>query len=297
MYNTPILFLIFNRPDTTQRVFDVLRRQQPKRLYVAGDGPRKHKPGEAELCRETREIIKQVDWDCEVHTLFREENLGCKLAVSSAITWFFGQEEQGIILEDDCLPHPSFFPYCEELLERYKDDDRIGHISGNCYFPELLPSGQSYDFSALPHIWGWATWRRVWEQYDVDFPYWRNRTQRNRLFTSQRDRIYFSSFLSDTLAGKHGINAWSPQYVFTLRLQSQLSIYPSVNMVTNIGLHVEDATHTQKGSRTEAGALQEMTFPLKHPTGITRNKELDNKTFRKLFFSWKRLIRYFLKDY
>ena len=169
LFETPVLFLIFNREDTTQKVFNVLRRQKPKYLYVAADGPRKNKEGEAEKCRRTRDIINQVDWDCELKTLFREENRGCKMAVSSAISWFFEQVEQGIILEDDCLPHPSFFPFCEELLIRYKDDDRIGHIGGNCFLPGLIEDGLSYDFCSISHIWGWASWRRVWKNYDVNF--------------------------------------------------------------------------------------------------------------------------------
>ena len=138
MYNTPILLLVFNREDTTRQVFEAIRRQKPKFLFVAADGARKNRPGETEACRRVRDMVTQIDWDCELKTLFRDENLGCQTAVSTAITWFFEQVEQGIILEDDCLPDPSFFPYCEELLNRYRDDTRIGHISGNCFLPELV---------------------------------------------------------------------------------------------------------------------------------------------------------------
>ena len=161
MYNIPILFLIFCRPDTTEQVFEQIRAIKPARLYVAADAPRAGRPDEAERAAQARAITEKVDWPCEVKTLYREQNLGCKRAVSEAISWFFEQEEYGVILEDDCLPHPSFFPYCEELLLRYKDDQRIGHISGNCFLPQIISPELSYDFCSVTHIWGWATWRRV----------------------------------------------------------------------------------------------------------------------------------------
>lgn len=146
MFSTPILFLIFNRPDTTRIVFNRIREIRPSKLYVAADAPRTNKLGEPELCMETRAIIKDIDWPCELKTLFRNENLGCKLSVSGALDWFFENEECGIILEDDCLPDLTFFSFCKELLERYKDDDRIGHIGGNCFLPGQIAKELSYDF-------------------------------------------------------------------------------------------------------------------------------------------------------
>jgi len=298
-FSTPILFCIFNRPDTTQQVFDRIREVKPKRLYVSSDAPRPHKEGESEKCREAREIIKQVDWDCEVKALFQETNQGCKKAISQAITRFFEEEEYGIILEDDCLPDISFFPFCEELLIKYKDNERIGHISGNCFFPHLVGENESYTFASIPHIWGWATWRRVWENFDIDFAYWNNTPskERKQLFNSKLEEIYFSSFLSDTLQEKHGINAWSPQYVYMLRLLKQFSIYPAVNLVSNIGLNTEGATHVSWKNKQNYIPLALISFPLHHPNCISLNKQLDKYTIRKKFFSWKRLVRYFLNDY
>jgi len=298
MLHTPILFLIFNREDTTQRVFEAIRLQKPKQMYVAADGARRDKPGEEEKCQRVRDIIKQVDWDCEVKTLFREENLGCKIAVSSAITWFFEQEEQGIILEDDCLPDPSFFPFCEELLIRYKDDDRVGHIGGICFFPEVVTNELSYDFCSISHIWGWASWRRVWKNYDVNFTYWNeariNNKKRKSLFKNLREEIYFSSFLSDTLAGNKGINTWDVQYFYMLRVQNQLSIYPAVNLVTNIGITSINATHkVSRNTKKLIVQAQPLEFPLKHPSYMIANYSIDSLTFRKLFFSYKRLFRFF----
>jgi hypothetical protein len=301
MFETPILFLIFNREDTTRRVFEAIRQQKPKYLFVAADGARKNKPGEIETCQKVRDIVSQIDWDCKLKTLFRDENLGCKIAVSNAITWFFEQVEQGIILEDDCLPDPSFFPFCEELLNRYKDDTRVGHIGGNCFLPKTVDKNYSYDFGSISHIWGWASWRKVWGNYDVDFSYWEkykhDKKKRNRIFNSLREKIYFSSFISDTLGGKNHINTWDVQYLFMLRVQNQLSVYPRVNLVTNIGLNSELATHTSKKADKLSVPPSAILLPLKHPEYILRNKELDDQTVKKNFFSWKRLVRFFLKDY
>jgi hypothetical protein len=294
MFETPILFLVFNREDTTQKVFDAIRQLTPKYLFVAADGARKHKLGESEKCQRVRDIIKQIDWNCELKTLYRDENLGCKLAVSSAITWFFENVEQGIILEDDCLPDLSFFPYCEKLLGQYKDDTRIGHISGSNFLSGIIDNNLSYDFCSCPHIWGWATWRRVWQNYDVNFPFWEaQKEKRAFLFQNKWEKIYFSSFIPDVLNSRNGINTWDTQYWFTLRLQNQLAVYPAVNMVTNIGMGDLNATHTSKKNIKMPSATA-MKFPLKQPQYMLPNKLLDNKT---KFFSWKRLAKYFLKLY
>ena len=298
MYKTPILLLIFNREDTTQKVFDVIRLQKPKYLFVAADGARKNKSDEVERCQRVRDIIKQVDWDCELKTLFRDDNVGCKWAVSSAITWFFEQVEQGIILEDDCLPDSSFFPFCEELLIRYKDDTRIGHISGNNFLPGIIEEGLSYDFSSCVHIWGWATWRRVWKNFDLNLSFWEEqKSKRSSLFCNKRAEVYFSSFISDALADKNNYSVWDTQYWFSLSLQNQLSIYPAVNLVTNIGLGDPNASHTTKKKDKHSIPANPIHFPLKHPGCVLRNKKIDDTTIKKLFFSWKRLARYFLNRY
>lgn len=170
--NVPVLLLIFNRPDTTQRVFHEIRGASPLQLFISADGPRENKPGEFEKCQITRDIVRQVDWDCEVYTNFRDKNLGCKIAVSSAIDWFFENVEEGIILEDDCLPSFSFFRFCEELLEKYRDDERIMQIGGTNLLSEWQRSDDSYYFSKYGAIWGWATWRRAWQYYDVNMKLW-----------------------------------------------------------------------------------------------------------------------------
>lgn len=298
MFNTPILFLIFNRKDTTEKVFEVIRSQKPRYLFVAADGPRPDKNGEIEKCRETRSVIN-VDWECELKTLYRDDNLGCRDAVSSAISWFFEQVEYGIILEDDCLPDDSFFRYCEELLYKYKDDDRIGNISGNCFFSGVIDKNNlSYDFSNICHTWGWATWRRVWKNFDINLNCWvqSKKERRSWLFNSFGEKACLTPFIQDAIYSKNNHSAWDIQYFIMLRLYNQLCIYPSVNLVTNIGLNSVDATHTKNDNDKYYIKSETMTFPLKHPECFIRNKSLDKKS-NKIFFSYKKVLRYFLKRY
>lgn len=295
MFQTPILFLIFSRPDTTAKVFEIIRQIRPTRLYVAADAPREGRPDEIKRCLAARSIIDSIDWPCELKTMYRNKNLGCKFAVSSAITWFFDQEEYGIILEDDCLPDLSFFSFCEELLIKYRDDERIGHISGNCFLPDLINKQLSYDYCSFSHIWGWASWRRVWQNYDVNFSYWKEgRSKRKYIFRSLLEEIYFTSFISDALEGNGGINTWDTQYLFMLRVQNQLSIYPAVNLVTNIGLGDPNGTHTTKKNNKAFVSSEAIEFPLRHPRYCLSNREIDTKTIRKYFFSYKRLFRFFI---
>jgi hypothetical protein len=170
-HKSAVLFLVFSRPHLTAQVMATIRAAQPKRLYVAADGPRK-RPGEDELCNEARRIATEVDWPCEVRTLFRDTNLGCRVGVSTAMDWFFEHEKEGIILEDDCVPSQSFFPYCAELLDRYRDDARIMCISGDNPRARPVQRRESYVFSRYPLIWGWATWQRAWRLYDATRSSW-----------------------------------------------------------------------------------------------------------------------------
>lgn len=166
--STPVLFVVFNRPETTSRVFNSIRNARPARLYVAADGPRAMREGEAQRCVEVRRIASAVDWPCEVRTLFRDENIGCRRSVSGAISWFFEHEPEGIILEDDCLPDASFFSYCATLLERYRIEPRVMAITGNNFQPSMEGYSASYYYSIYNHVWGWASWRRAWALYDAD---------------------------------------------------------------------------------------------------------------------------------
>lgn len=298
MLNTPILFIIFNNPDTTNRVLNRIREVQPKRLYVSADGARTHKIGEKELCEQTRALIKQVDWPCEVKTLFFDNNLGPQKAIHQGISWFFEQEEMGIILEHDCLPDLSFFPFCEELLIHYQDDERVGHIGGYAQVPGLVSPDLSYDFCSFANIWGFASWRRVWKDCDPDFLFWeQEKARRSSLFCNKMEKVYMSSYLPDVLHQKNGIHTWDAQYGYSLRAQHRLCIYPAVNLVQNIGLGDPNAAHTssKKFVRKFYLPVKAMTFPLRHPRYILCNKTIDQKVVRHTFFSYKRWLRYLLK--
>lgn len=235
--STAILLLAFNRPDTTARVFAAIRAARPPRLYVAVDGPRASRPGEAALCAEVRRIVSAVDWACELRTLFRDENLGCKRSVSSAIDWFFSQEERGIILEDDCLPSASFFRFCEELLERFRDDPRVFSIQGN-FFGSPRPPASSYVFSKMFYMWGWASWANRWRSvnvHEIDVAGIRRAITEDR-WVGSRYLInkYWLSIVERQAAGQ--IDSWGYPVMFHCFRNKLLNVTPSVNLVLNIGV-------------------------------------------------------------
>jgi len=276
--NVPLLFLIFNRPDTTQQVFDEIRKAQPAQLFVAADGPRKNQVADHQLCKKTREIIHQVDWDCKVFTRFQDENLGCKHAVSSAIAWFFSNVEEGIILEDDCIPDQSFFRFCQELLEKYRDDERIMMVSGNNFQFGKRRTNYSYYFSKYFHIWGWATWKRAWNYYDVDMKSWPKIKDGRWLIDILKDKNaekFWEKIFENTYRGT--INTWDFQWVFSCWIQNGLAILPNVNLVKNIGFD-GNATHT-KGKNKQANlSVNSIHFPLKNPEFVIADTEADART-------------------
>lgn len=239
--NTAVLFLVFNRPDVTAQVFDAIRRARPPRLYVTADGPRAGHEADAVRCAEVRQIATSVDWPCEVYTLFREQNLGCKRAVSSGINWFFEHEEQGIILEDDCLPSIDFFRFSEDMLERYSAETRVLMISGTNYLSGQI--AQPYFFSEHFTIWGWATWRRAWKLYDVEMKEWAKSRAHQELkekFTNSWIKYHFTSTFD--LLQRECIDTWDIQWVFCGIMNRCLCLTPSKNLVTNIGVY---GTHGQ----------------------------------------------------
>ena len=276
--STPVAFLIFKRPDTTEKVFREIRRARPQKLLVVADGPRADRPGEDEKCAEARAVVEQVDWDCEVLTNYSDTNLGCKRRVSSGLDWVFEEVEEAIILEDDCVPHPSFFRYCEELLEKYRDDTRVMSISGdNFQFGRTL-TDDSYYFSRYVHVWGWATWRRAWKLNDVQM----------RLWPKVRDEGWLGDILRDTGAVKYWtgifqsfyegrIDTWDYAWLFSCWLQSGLCILPNVNLVSNVGFGSE-GTHTLDEDPLSDLPANEMPFPLRHPAFMVRDTVADDFT-------------------
>lgn len=294
---TPIAFIIFNRPDTTARVFNEIKEVRPKKLFVVSDGARNKE--EEKLVEETRKIIDQVDWDCEIYKNYSEKNLGCKIRVSSGIDWFFENVEQGIILEDDCLPSQSFFWFCEELLKRYSNSERVMHISGN-FFQQKNKNfeySESYYFSILPHIWGWATWRRAWRKYDVDMKRWPEIQKNGKLahvFGNQG--VYDHWAYTWNRYHKKMINSWDGQWAFACIAHNGISINPTVNLVSNIGFG-NTATRTKEPTWVANLPISELAFPLVHPTEITINRDADAFTFRNVFNIDKKLLRRVIRPF
>lgn len=295
---TPIVFLVFNRPEPTQRVFDAIKKAQPNQLFVIADGPRHNE--DKPKCEAVRAILKQIDWDCNIQTLFREKNLGCRKSVSSGITWAFKHVDRAIILEDDTIPHETFFPYCTELLERYKDDRRIMNISGVNFSNANIK--ESYYFSRIPQIWGWATWKRAWKHYDVDMKSW-PRARESKLLTNifgdSAVAKYWDFLFEQLYSGKIKKSAWDAQWVFACMNHQGLSINPAVNLVTNIGFG-EDATRSTSTTDPLAHRpAHPLAFPLAHPKEISVNTSADTQTMKTVFRvnnSLKKKLRWLLKS-
>lgn len=284
--NTPVLFLIFNRPDQTKKVFASIRQARPKQLFIAGDGPRKEREQEATVCSELRVwIVEHIDWDCEVKTRFQETNLGCGKHVSSAITWFFENVESGIILEDDCLPATDFFPFVNELLDRYRTDQSIMMISGS----NFVSGNSSYYLSAYGHIWGWATWRRAWELYKFNMEAF----DEERIFKNLSD-IGFDETQIDherrifSNMAMNKIDTWDYQWHYSVWQNGGFSINPSKNLISNIGFD-ESGTHTNNFIEGISNRKIESLRRVKHPKSLSYNAENDKRLFYQtnLFVSRK----------
>jgi hypothetical protein len=276
----PILFIVFNRPTTTKLVFEAIRKAAPKRLYVAADGARNEQ--ELERVLQVRAVTEQIDWPCEVRTKFSPTNLGCKMAVSSGITWFFDNEPMGIVLEDDCLPSESFFGFCSLMLEKYKNDDRISHIGGANFQDGIKRGASSYYFSRLTHVWGWAGWRRVWKKYDAElatFEY----SEATKLLKNDPSFSAFSDVWLENLqkVKNQQIDTWDYQYAFLNIKQNSLSIIPNLNLVKNIGFG-EGATNTTGSHALDVGQTFELT-DIVHPSELVVSVEADLYTQRKEF--------------
>lgn len=292
--NTPIAFFIFNRPDTTQIVFETIRKAKPKQLFIVADGARNNRPGEDNLCEQTRAITENIDWECEVKRNYSQVNLGCKKRVSSGIYWVFENVEQAIFLEDDCLPSDSFFRYCQDLLEHYRDNENVMLISGNKVLYDYTLKNTSYYFSNFAHIWGWASWRRAWKHYDLNMSDWNSINQINflkRVIPNKMGVKYWQLILDEVYNGH--INTWDYQLQYMLWKRNGLSIVPAKNLVVNIGFNNVDATHTKSsGGLYSKMKLEEINFPLIHSNDVKVNSEADrieSKLFHK--FGIKEIIR------
>jgi hypothetical protein len=259
---TSVCFIIFNRPDTTQKVFNVIREAKPPKLLVIADGARLDKEGESELCQQTRAIINQVDWDCEVLTNYSDVNLGCRQRISSSLNWVFEQVEEAIILEDDCLPHPTFFRFCQELLGKYRNEPKIMTVSGQNLQLGQKRRNYSYYFSRYNHCWGWATWRRAWQLNDNEMKLWPKFKDENWLYDVLQDEHVTRHWTSVFQSMYDGYDTWDYPWLFNCLIHQGLTILPNINLVSNIGFG-ESATRTKNsGSILANMPVEEMEFPL-----------------------------------
>ena len=294
----PVLFVVFRRPETTARVFEAIRSARPARLFIAADGPRPDRPDDVQACAQTRAIVSNVDWPCEVKTLFRDTNRGIKDGVADAITWFFEQVPEGIILEDDCLPHPDFFRFCAELLVRYRDDERVSQISGVNFQPAAR-TDTSYFFSRYNHVWGWASWARAWAAYDRNLPDldgFLAGADKTGFWDSPQECTYWRKTFAWTKLGR--VKTWDYQWKYTLWREGALCVYPERNLVTNIGFGA-GATNTSEDSEEKAKKpLQELGELVPNPL-VLRDRRADQYTFHHLYWGtpgerfsarWKRLL-------
>jgi hypothetical protein len=278
----PVLLIVFNRPDKAEKVFRRIRQIKPKQLFIAGDAPRQNKEDDTVKCERTREIVTAVDWECEVHTLFQEANLGCGRGPAAAISWFFSHVESGIILEDDCLPEETFFRFCNELLHRYRDNEQIMMISGTTPV-RFRGRKQDYFFSKYGTTWGWASWRRAWLKFDYDLRSWENKGEREKVmssFKTEREKQYFLNVFEKTF-NKTDVSWWDYQWLFARVLHGGLSVMPVSNQIENIGFG-KDATHTFDPLSPDANKkTAPLHFPLRHPDVIKTDEAYDSKLLFK----------------
>jgi hypothetical protein len=288
----PILVIAFNRPDHLSVLLDRLRSVGASKLYVAIDGPRISHVGEVDKVKSCHSLVSGIDWDCDVQTLFHPENLGCGLGVSTAITWFFSKEERGIILEDDIIPDPTFFPYCTELLDRYENDSRVFAISGCNFVPSSEQSwpDQPYRFSQVPHIWGWATWRRSWQQHNLDISGWRNRLPLRTLFSRSGRSLPASVYWTSTfeLLARKEVDTWDGQLVLAAMESDQWTATSNVNLIENIGFGLS-ATHTVE-DRDELQPIVPIALPT-NPVPVVRDTRADAWTRKNHFqATWRGML-------
>jgi len=299
---TPVVLIIFRRPETTRKVFKVIRQIKPKKLFIIADGPRNDRIGEEKKCELTRCVVDMVDWECEVYKDYSDTNLGCAKRVFSGLNTVFDHVDRAIILEDDCLPNLSFFRFCEETLEKYKCDTRIMSVTGQNVQFGLERSPYSYYFSRFSHCWGWATWKRAWECFDFDMDLWpqvKKDKVLNLVFDSPAEARRWTELLDRTYLGH--INSWAYRWSLSCFIQNGLHVIPNRNLVSNIGFGRDSTNTTVSKSKLSNIPSHYMDFPLLHPPYIIRHTEADRYTQRTLHAARgkkariKRLIRRTIK--
>jgi len=295
----PVALIIFNRPEHTRKVFGAIAKAKPQHLFVIADGPRKDYPEDQQKCKEARAVIDLVDWPCHVHKNYENENMGCGRRPATGINWVFQQVEEAIILEDDCVPHPSFFRFCDELLERYRDDERIMQINGQNFQNPVMRSSDSYYFAYSNNCWGWATWRRAWQYFDWNMELWPELRKTQWLRDLVRDKkveLYWRKIFDHALANCGDVDYWDFQWRFAVWAHGGLSVWPGATLVSNIGFG-EEATHTTVANYVLANLpVEGVDFPLRHPQVIQANKNVDAFLFNRLLKKKKFSFGKFLKN-
>ncbi|MEP7338557.1 MAG: glycosyltransferase family 2 protein [Acidobacteriota bacterium] len=279
----PVALILFNRPEPTGKVFAAIRQARPTNLIVIADGPRANKKGEAEVCAAARTVTENVDWPCRVVRHYADENMGCRNRVASGLDLVFNEFDHAIILEDDCVPEPSFFRFCEELLERYHQDERVMAISGDNFLFGNQRIEYSYYFSRYPHVWGWATWRRAWQNYDariLDWPQMREQDWLHRMFQDRAAVKFWQNAFQSVYEGR--IDTWDYQWTYACWRHGGLTALPNANLISNIGFGL-DATHTRCRGRFSNMTVTPLAFPLSHPSEVARDEQADAYTQRQNF--------------
>ena len=296
----PVIFFIFNRPELTKQVWEAITRAKPKKLYICADGPRKDKPDDIEKIRATRQCVERVDWPCEIHRWYANENLGCNQSFVKNLDQLFEVEDRVIVLEDDTLPSESFFPFCDVLLEKYKDESTIFHITGSNLNWDLLRPASDYYFSRYALPWGWATWKRAWRLYDSNMQGWKNIEIKEAVlnsFKNQVEKVFWNNIFDNAYRKIGDADAYDYVWKFSIWAHDGLSIIPSVNLVKNIGFG-ENSTHTKNINPSHIVPLRNLNLiSLKHPKNQVPNGIRDARTFRIYCLyeearPWKRLYNF-----
>jgi len=287
----PVLLILFNRPDTTSVVFQAIRKARPDKLYIFADAPRTGNNTDVILCNEVKNIVSVVDWECNVHKFYSDKNLGCGPGPAAAITWAFENEDRLIILEDDCVPANSFFPFCNELLEKYKDDERIWTVSGNNYYEEIIIP-YSYIFSNYGHSWGWATWKRCWNYFDIEMKQLSHFFEIGgfeNVFSNKKEIKYFDNYYRRIMDNsKYNKHVWDSQANFAVKSNRGLSIVPAKNLVKNIGYQ---GTHSKTEGKFHNRATDENYSISTHPIFALPYIHYDKYSFKKHYLEPQNLIK------
>ncbi|MEP1469840.1 MAG: glycosyltransferase family 2 protein [Halieaceae bacterium] len=288
---TPVAYIVFNRPQHTEKTFAVLRKLQPAHLFIIADGPRSSHPTDAERCLAVRKIVDQVDWPCEVRRNYADSNLGLKRRISSGLDWVFEEVERAIILEDDCVAHPDFFTFCDDLLDRFADNEKIYVITGNNFQNGHWRGEASYYFSRYNHCWGWATWRRAWKNYEGDLPFWpewHDSKDWQETVTDRRERRYWGRIFDHVCSNK--IDSWAYPWTACVWKSGGLTATPNVNLVSNIGFG-SDSTHTASLNSPFAAMATKALGQITHPSAVVRDAEADGHVFDQHFRrSWSHTL-------